>query len=589
MSISLLSDEHRQQIQHISEQPEEESIHRRARLLLLYDQGLATRQVASQVGLSAGRVRYWRRAYQRRGLGVFRSLASLPQAPAAAPEAPPAGPVDKARHLAETALALFDAARPAHQLDEGPRRLLEAAARLSQVKRKAKSARAAILAQPLAGFTPAEQAQVAGLVAALLSGREEDLAAEAAGGPLGEQQLLTLLAVLRIAAGLDVSGSQATRLGEVTLSPGQLYIQVSGPASLADATAAQSQAGLWGRLFSQGVHVYGGLEIDPEQARRLADELKAPGIQPDDPMSEAGRKVLRYHFIQMLANEPGTRLGEDIEALHDMRVATRRMRAAFDVFGEYYRPKALKAHLKGLRAAGRALGKVRDLDVFMEKAGHYQAGLPEAERPDLAPLLEVWQEQRQAARQEMLAHLDSPQYQAFVRGFNLFLNTPGAGTLEVDPGHPAPSRVREVAPAQVYERLAAVRAYAPLLDSASLEQLHALRIEFKRLRYTLEFFREVLGPEAKAVIEETKLIQDHLGDLNDANVACAILSEFLAGWDERQADLPLGERHSPEALVAYLAYRHAERHRLLLGFAQAWAEFHREQTRRSLALAVAIL
>ncbi len=50
-------------------------------------------------------------------------------------------------------------------------------------------------------------------------------------------------------------------------------------------------------------------------------------------MSEAGRKTFRFHFRRMVYNEPGTRLGEDIEAMHDMRVATRRMRAAFRVFG----------------------------------------------------------------------------------------------------------------------------------------------------------------------------------------------------------------------------------------------------------------
>ena len=67
-----------------------------------------------------------------------------------------------------------------------------------------------------------------------------------------------------------------------------------------------------------------------------ATELpETPGVGPDDPMSEAGRKTLRFHYQRMVHNEPGTRLGEDIEFLHDMRVATRRMRAAFRVFGSF--------------------------------------------------------------------------------------------------------------------------------------------------------------------------------------------------------------------------------------------------------------
>ncbi|MEN6300772.1 MAG: CHAD domain-containing protein, partial [Anaerolineaceae bacterium] len=52
--------------------------------------------------------------------------------------------------------------------------------------------------------------------------------------------------------------------------------------------------------------------------------LKSPGVERNDAISEAARKILRFQFAQMLLNEEGTRLGEDIEALHDMRVATRR-------------------------------------------------------------------------------------------------------------------------------------------------------------------------------------------------------------------------------------------------------------------------
>ncbi|RPI84049.1 MAG: CHAD domain-containing protein, partial [Chloroflexi bacterium] len=70
--------------------------------------------------------------------------------------------------------------------------------------------------------------------------------------------------------------------------------------------------------------------------------LSTPGLAPEDTMAEGGRKTLLYHFALMLAHELGTRSGEDIEELHDMRVATRRMRAALDIFSSYYSPKAIK-------------------------------------------------------------------------------------------------------------------------------------------------------------------------------------------------------------------------------------------------------
>ena len=304
-------------------------------------------------------------------------------------------------------------------------------------------------------------------------------------------------------------------------------------------------------------------------------------------MAEAGRKVMGYHFAQMLLHEAGTRLGEDIEELHDMRVATRRMRAAFEVFGEAFDRKAVKTHLKGLRATGRALGRVRDLDVFMEKAQQYLESVPQEERSGLDPLLSLWELERQEDREKMLAYLDSEEYSTFKRKFLKFVSTPGMGAKKVDPS--IPNRVNLITPILVYTRLAAVRSYGPLLKSATIEQLHALRIEFKKLRYTVEFFSEVLGKETKDLITDIKKLQDHLGDLNDADVACSILRQFIDSWEANQVHLPIVERENPEPVVAYLASKHAERYFLTTTFEEAWQDFDKPETRSRIASAVSVL
>jgi len=316
---------------------------------------------------------------------------------------------------------------------------------------------------------------------------------------------------------------------------------------------------------------------------------KNPGLKAGDSMAEAGRKILRFHFARMIAHERGTRLGEDIEELHDMRVATRRMRAAFEVFGPYFKKKVVKAHLKGLRATGRALGRVRDLDVFMEKAKRYLESLPEIDRTGLDPLLNAWSEERASDRELMLVHLDGEDYQIFKHDFNEFVSTPGAGVSSNSGDRAIPTLVRQLVPVLIYTRLAAVRGYESIVANAAIEQLHALRIEFKKLRYTVEYFREVLGDEAGEVIEDIKVLQDHLGDLNDANVACQILKEFIETWEERQIDLPLQLRKNPEPVVAYLAAKHAERHHLVVTFPEAWEHFNRPEFRRNLALAISVL
>ena len=76
----------------------------------------------------------------------------------------------------------------------------------------------------------------------------------------------------------------------------------------------------------------------------MTDSQGPPVCHPEAPASIPQQCADRFA-------ELGTRLGEDIEALHDMRVATRRMRAAFRVFGEHFEPKAVAPYLKGLKPA----------------------------------------------------------------------------------------------------------------------------------------------------------------------------------------------------------------------------------------------
>lgn len=313
------------------------------------------------------------------------------------------------------------------------------------------------------------------------------------------------------------------------------------------------------------------------------------GLEPTDSLAEAGRKVLSFHFARMLANEPGTREGSDVEALHDMRVATRRMRAAFRVFDSGFRPKSVNPLLTGLRATARVLGRVRDLDVLLEKLQQYQQLLPESEQAGLQLLGEAWLAKRKRARQKMVAYLDSKEYHHFKKEFLKFVTTPGLGAKAISADEPIPHRLRYLVPGLIYQRYEAVHAYETVLEKATPDTLHQLRITFKHLRYTVEFFAELLGEEGERVIAEVKALQDHLGELNDAETASHSLRDLLAEWDRNQAPLPPAERQSPTQLAAYLKVTLEERQRLLETFPQAWARFNHPDLRRNLALAIAAL
>jgi len=324
---------------------------------------------------------------------------------------------------------------------------------------------------------------------------------------------------------------------------------------------------------------------------------KEPGLEADDSMAEAARKTFCFHFQRMLYHEPGTRRGEDIEELHDMRVATRRMRSAFWVFGDHLDMKQWKPFLKGLKRTGRTLGAVRDLDVFWEKTQHYLDALPPTQQDDLEPLRKVWAVERESARARMLTYLDSERFTQFKEQFDEFLQTRDAGALPPlsEEGEPLPHRLRHVVPVAVYRRLAAFRAYDEWVTKPDvpLERLHLLRIAAKRLRYTLEFFEEVLAPETKGVIKEIKRLQDHLGDLQDAVVASNLLRDFLTWgtWGHTQAkkvSLPTEPIVAP-GVAAYLAARQIELQRLVETFPQVWTWFHGPEFSRSVAAVVSEL
>lgn len=504
----------------------------------------------------------------------------------------------RAEHRRDLALILFDGTQASHRLGEEYRRLLETATLiryLEEIRDEEKvdtSGYFFILTHPL---TEVDEAGLK-LVSAVLeyqAGKSERKALKNYDElPDYQRAALSLAAILRIAFGLDESNSQETDITEIESQPAFLRVFIEGPQARADGRAADKQAKLWTGLFQQKVFFHlDSLQASTEELEKQAYllSLKNPGIVPDDELAEAGRKVLGFHFADMLRHEEGTRHGADIEELHDMRVATRRMRAAMDVFGDSFEPKVIKAHLKGLRATGRALGRVRDMDVFMEKAQHYLDSLPSDQRQGLDPLLQHWQAERDKDRAEMLRHLNSKEYATFKRKFLTFLSTPGEGARSISNETPTPHLVEQIVPVFIYNRLAAVRAYESILPNASIQQMHALRIEFKKFRYTLEYFREVMGPETKGIIEEVKIMQDHLGDLNDADVACQILRDFLDELETREATIAIEDRDNPEPMVAYLASRHAERHRLMVTFREVWEHFNRPEIRTQLATAVSVL
>ncbi len=308
---------------------------------------------------------------------------------------------------------------------------------------------------------------------------------------------------------------------------------------------------------------------------------KTPGVTGDDTVAEAGRKTLRFHFARMLAREAGTRDGSDLEELHAMRVATRRMRAAWRIFGSGFRADRTRKLRRRLRDIARGLGDVRDLDVQLETLDAYRGQMSSAEHRALQPLADSWHRSRDDAREALVRELDSDGYVRFVEEFRVFVQTEGAAAVGVSPTEP--HHVRDTAPSRIWAAYEQVRAYEPVLRWADVETLHELRIAAKWLRYSLEFVREPLGPDVDVLVPRVTALQDHLGWLHDADVAAGRARAFLV---EHAGALSTAES---AAIGRYLVSRERELERLRRTVGPAWRGVAGLAFRRRLGRAVAEL
>jgi len=323
----------------------------------------------------------------------------------------------------------------------------------------------------------------------------------------------------------------------------------------------------------------GALALPAAKRKRVLD------VRADEPLAEAGRRILHYHFRRMLAHEHGTRKGKNIEAVHDMRVAIRRQRAIFRIIAPYFRRKAVRGFQDELRALAARLGAVRDLDVLIEAAEGYQSSLSPDTPGTLEPLLEEWRKQRNVAREALLTYLNSDDYRTFVDHYRIFLSSEGAGVKVSAPGDPPrPNLVCHILPAKIWNQYGRVRAYEPVLGLASMETIHALRIEGKRLRYLLEFFSEALGPEIAEAIGAIVALQDHIGELHDIDVTAGLLREFLMRSPQAARDPAVAD-----AVGRYLNFKMARLRVLQRTLKRPWRRLTSKRFRGIVARAAARL
>jgi triphosphatase len=297
-------------------------------------------------------------------------------------------------------------------------------------------------------------------------------------------------------------------------------------------------------------------------------ETSAPPINPDDTMATATIKTFQYHFDKMKRNDAGAHQGEDIDYIHDMRVAVRRMRTANRVFADYISANKMKPYGKVLKQTGRVLGVIRDMDVFRENFEGYAS----EQRIDTrrSTLTAIWNAAYSQARTQLSQYLASESYLDFRNTFDKRVHTVVINT-------PTTPKVAD----QMWLILSTqqqqfVSYYQQLSHNPPFPLLgyHQLRIYLKHFRYTIEYFRHILVDKGEETITKTKVVQDHLGALQDAVVASKQLKTVLQWGMWHPPTQPytlMPHTHQPTADVpAYLNYTESRIDQLITGFPRVW-------------------
>lgn len=244
-----------------------------------------------------------------------------------------------------------------------------------------------------------------------------------------------------------------------------------------------------------------------------------------------GAQILLKHLKAMEGELGGVRQSEDIEYIHRMRVASRRMRTALELFKSCFPKKERKRMLDEIRTVTHALGSARDSDVQIV---FLNSIYPQYKDPELEPgmrrLLLRLHQKREKAQKKVLKTIDKFIKKDLIENINSQLAPLVAARESYYVFTPA---LYQHAFQAIKTKLDDLLSFEPFIDDPSNEKaLHAMRLSAKGLRYTLEVYDAIYEAHLVNFIQSMRLLQDSLGLIHDLDVWIEWIPKFIE--DERK-------------------------------------------------------
>jgi len=336
-----------------------------------------------------------------------------------------------------------------------------------------------------------------------------------------------------------------------------------------------------------------GLKKKPDGMQQTAHARSGKQTPPQTPCTYAADRTLP--LLEAFSQEiDGVKQGTDIEYIHRMRVATRRIRAALHNFRICFSEKRYRKFNTETRNVTRALGQARDADVqiaFLKKArkrlSQARKDIPDkpldpavqAHLEAIRYLITRLQRERDHDQTTVLLALEKFERQkqpGAIRNEMLLFSPVNRHSLRKPPDL---STLAFLSVENIGRGMIELHSYAPWLQhQEAVAEHHAMRIAAKHLRYTMEIFAPVYRFGLKKYIAKVARLQKLLGDLHDTDVWIDMVSRILVKERSRPRNFSDPRRPGPGVLIgldSFLKDREKERTKLFRRTVQYWSLLER--------------
>ena len=249
---------------------------------------------------------------------------------------------------------------------------------------------------------------------------------------------------------------------------------------------------------------------------------------PDESYCLFGAKSILKRLQNVAKEIDGVREAKDIERIHDMRVATRRVRGALTLCEKCLPAKLARKWSKQMRRVTRALGYARDADVQIDFLQGFLDNLTEVRyRPGLLRLLLRLRQKRGNSQNKVVKAMDELELCGILGEMGRVLRQirVRARMRHVNESSPYVYEQAYLAISLGLENMLAYEMYVNQPDR--IDELHAMRIAAKRLRYTMEVFEPLYSGDLKQTLSTVRKVQTSLGDIHDCDVWVNYMPQFL--------------------------------------------------------------